>query len=57
MKVEAPVRAIPLPTKSDTGVAKRVIRLELAAVKEARAVALPVTVVRQSTARLKRKGT
>lgn len=57
MKVEAPVRAIPLPTKSDTGVAKRVIRLELAAVKEARAVALPVTVVRQSTASLKRKGT
>jgi hypothetical protein len=43
--------------RTEAGVAKRARKVELAAVKEARAVALPVATVNQSTASLKRKGT
>lgn len=57
LKAEAPVRAIPYPIKTETGVAKRANWVELAAVKEASAVALPVAELNQSTASLKRKGT
>lgn len=57
LKAEAPMRAIPYPIKTAAGVAKRAKAVELAAVKEARAVALPEAVVSQSTASLKRKGT
>lgn len=57
LKAEAPVRAIPYPIKTAAGVAKRTKAVELAVVKEARAVALPVAVVSQSMASLKRKGT
>lgn len=57
LKAEAHERAMPYPIKTEAGVAKRAKALELAVVKEARAVALPVAVVSQSTASLKRKGT
>jgi hypothetical protein len=43
--------------RTEAGVAKRARRVELAVVKEARAAALLVAVVNQSTASLKRKGT
>lgn len=57
LKAAAPARAIPYPTKTAAGVTKRAKAVELALVKEARAVALPVAVVNQSTASLNRKGT
>ena len=57
MNKEAPARAIPYPTRTAAGLTKRARTVELAVVKEARALALPVAVVNQSTASLNRKGT
>lgn len=57
MKADAPERAIPYPTKTEAGVAKRANAVELLAAKEAKAAAFPEEVVNQSTASLKRKGT
>ena len=57
MKAEAPERAIPYPIRTAAGVANKANKVEFAVVKEAREPALPVAVVNQSTASLKRKGT
>ena len=57
LKAEDPARAIPYPTKTAAGLQKIAKAVELAAVKEARALAVPVTVVNQSTASLNMKGT
>lgn len=52
LKAEAHERAIPYPIKTAAGVAKRAKAVELGGVKT-----LPVAVVSQSTASLKRNGT
>lgn len=57
LKAEAPERAIPYPTKTAAGLTNKAKAVELAVVKEARAVAFPVVVVNQSTASLNKKGT
>lgn len=57
LNAEAPARAIPYPTKTEAGVKNKAKAVELAVVKEARAVAFPFVVVNQSTASLNKKGT
>lgn len=57
LKADAPDRAIPYPIKTAAGLTKRANAVELAVVNSARALALPVAVVNQSTASLNKNGT